>query len=524
MSGSRRWSEPWVVHEDDDLLAVAKPAGVNTHRADVHAQDGMYEWVQRQRPEASLSVLHRLDKVTSGVLVFGKTADANRSLTTQFERRSIAKRYELLTPPASSRPAEQRCDGPIDGAAASTDFVRSGTGPAFERHDAAPHSGRTHQVRLHAEALGMPIAGDVDHGAREAARVFLHARSIGFEHPRGGRAELSVDLPPSFALVESGSASPRGPAARLAVAHEARSTLFDPADTDAYQWVDRHHDGFPELRIERLGRTALVLDYRDGDAELPSGWVDALHGTLDLDAVYHLPKPRGGGGGVARRVSGSGGSRFTVRELGVDYRIDLAASPTSSGLFLDQRETRRELLVSDLDGTTVLNTFAHTGALSVAAALAGAETLTLDLSKHYLDWARDNLRANDVDPEDHDFVYGDALDWMGRFARKGRTFDCVLVDPPTSSTARKGSKRWVVTKDLDRLVSLAASLCAPGGAVYVSTNSRKLTWERFVDHVDAGLDAAGRAGVIEARTLPLDHRSGPGDPPYLKGAWIRLRD
>lgn len=521
MTAARRWSEPWVIHEDDDLLVVAKPAGVNTHRADVHAQDGMYEWVQRQRPGVSLSVLHRLDKVTSGVLVFGKTTDANRSLTEQFENRSVAKRYEILTA-ARGVPSAARCDEPIDGAAASTDFERMKSGTAFDRHAATPHSGRTHQVRLHAEALGLPIAGDVDHGGREAARVFLHSRSIEFDHPNGERAAFVADAPPSFAAVAAGDVSARSPAARLLAAHEARAALLDPSDTDAHQWVDRHHDGFPELRIERLGRTALILDYRDGDAEIPSGWVDALHQTLELDAVYHLLKPRVGGGGVARRVSGTGGPRFEVRELGVRYRIDLEASPTSSGLFLDQRETRRELLTSDLSDTTVLNTFAHTGALSVAAALAGAETLTLDLSKHYLDWARDNLRANDLDPDDHDFVYGDALDWMGRFAKKGRTFDRVLVDPPTSSTARKGSKRWVVTKDLDQLVALAAELCAPGGSVYVSTNSRKMTWERFVGQIERGLGVAGRAGVIEARTLPLDHRSGPGDPPYLKGAWIRL--
>lgn len=521
MTAARRWSEPWVVHEDDDLLVVAKPAGVNTHRADVHAQDGMYEWVQRQRPDGSLSILHRLDKVTSGVLVFGKTADANRALTKQFEDRTVAKHYELLTA-TSGGSSTARSDEPIDGAAASTDFERVRSGKAFDRHVASPHSGRTHQVRLHAEALGLPIAGDVDHGGREAARVFLHARSIEFDHPNGERTTFVADVPPSFDAIAAGAVSARGPAARLLAAHEARVALFDPNDTDAYQWVDRHHDGFPDLRIERLGRTALILDYRDGDAELPSGWVDALHETLDLDAVHHLPKPRGGGGGVARRVSGTGGPRFGVRELGVQYRIDLEASPTSSGLFLDQRETRRDLLSSDLDGKTVLNTFAHTGALSVAAALAGAETLTLDLSKHYLDWARDNLRANDLDPEDHDFVYGDALDWMARFAKRGRTFDRVLVDPPTSSTARKGSKRWVVTKDLDQLVSLAAELCSPGGSVYVSTNSRKMTWERFVGQVERGLHSAGRIGVIEPRTLPLDHRSGPGDPPYLKGAWIRL--
>lgn len=515
-------AEPWVVHEDRHLLVVSKPAGVNTHRADVHAQDGMYEWVQRQRPADTLSILHRLDKVTSGVLVFGKTAEANRSLTRQFTDRAITKSYVLLAA-TDDRRSTLRCDEPIDGAPASTSFERVADGGAHHRYAASPHSGRTHQVRLHARALGLAITGDAEHGGPEAARVFLHAERIEFEHPEGGRAHHAVPAPPSFDLVGAGKTSPVGPRARLTAAHESRAALFDPADTDAYQWVDRQHDGFADLRVERLGSVALVIDYRENSGDLPAGWIDALHDTLPLDGVFVQHRPRRGGG-LARRVSGDADPQFDVRELGVTYGIDLEASATSSGLFVDQRETRRELLSMPLAGKSVLNAFAHTGALSVAAAIAGAETLTLDLSKHYLEWARDNLRRNALDPGDHDFIYGDALEWMSRLAKKGRRFDVVIVDPPTSSTSRKGSKRWTVGRDLHDLVHRALALCAAGGVVYVSTNSRKLSWSAFHDHVERGLATVGRRGAVEPRTLPLDHRSGPGDPAYLKAAWIRMVD
>lgn len=523
MTGTTRWSEPWVVHEDDHVLVVSKPAGVNTHRADEHAQDGMHEWVQRQRPGSSLSILHRLDKVTSGILVFGKSVTANRAMAGQFEDRSITKTYDMITS-ADDAPAVAHADQPIGGASASTDFERRTSGPVHHRYVARPHSGRTHQVRLHADSLGLPITGDVDHGGREAPRVFLHAGSIAFDHPEGGRREYAAPTPPSFADLLAGRGSPLGPGARLVAAHEARVALFDPTDTDAYQWVDRHHDGFAHLRIERLGRVALVLDYHDARTDLPDGWVDALHQTLELDGIYLQHRPRGGGGGAAVRVSGDADPRFEVSELGVRYRIDLEASATSSGLFLDQRETRRELLTMPLEGKTVLNAFAHTGALSVAAALAGAETLTLDLSKHYLDWARENFRSNGLDPGAHDFMYGDALEWMPRLEKKGRTFDVVLVDPPTSSTARKGSKRWTVGRDLDDLVGRAAALCSPGGTLYVSTNFRKMQPAAFVDALERGLRQAGRNGTVDTRTLPLDHRTGAGDPPYLKAAWVRLSD
>ena len=139
--------------------------------------------------------------------------------------------------------------------------------------------------------------------------------------------------------------------------------------------------------------------------------------------------------------------------------------------------------------------FAHTGSLSVAAARAGAETLTLDLSKRYLAWARDNFRANDIDPDDHDFIYGDALGWMDRLAKRGRTFDLVLVDPPsTSTTGKRGRTRWVAERDLHELVERGARLTAAGGTLFVSTNLRRMPWPRFLDHLEWGLTAAGRAG------------------------------
>ena len=506
--------------EDDHLLAVAKPAGVNTHRADAHAQDGMVEWVQRQRPSASLSVLHRLDKATSGVLLFGKSTAANRSLAAQFSGRTVTKRYELLVARNDQHAPQVRSRQPIDGAEADTDLEREAVGPTFERWSARPRTGRTHQVRVHATATGLPILGDSEHHGAPAARLFLHAASLSIEHPSNGALDLAVERPASFDQVLTGT-DPTSPALAAAVAHEARALLFDQGETDAYLWVDRHHDGFPGTRVERLGDVARVLRY--DDSPIPGEWLDAWTSALPLSAVYEQAKPRGGGAGPARLVSGRPCARFTVRELGARYLVDLTASATSSGLFLDQRETRRELLGMDLAGRTVLNTFAHTGSLSVAAALAGAQTLTLDLSKHYLDWAAENLRANDLDPTDHDAVYGDAMDWLERFAKRRRTFDVVLVDPPSSSTARKrGGRRWVVDRDLHALVERAVRVTAAGGRLYVSTNLHRMTWPTFLDQLEAGIAAAGRTGSISTRTLPLDHRSGPGDPPYLKAAWVRL--
>src|ERR1700757_328651 len=89
---------PCVIFEDEHLLAVNKPAGWNTHAPSPYAGEGIYDWLRHREPRwASLAIIHRLDKETSGVLVFSKSAVANRSLTDQFTRRAVQKRYLFLT-------------------------------------------------------------------------------------------------------------------------------------------------------------------------------------------------------------------------------------------------------------------------------------------------------------------------------------------------------------------------------------------------------------------------------------------
>src|ERR1700690_140990 len=89
---------PCVIFEDEHLLVVHKPAGWNTHAPGPHAGEGIYDWLRHREPRwATLAILHRLDKETSGVLVFGKTPLANRSLTEQFTDRRVRKKYLLLT-------------------------------------------------------------------------------------------------------------------------------------------------------------------------------------------------------------------------------------------------------------------------------------------------------------------------------------------------------------------------------------------------------------------------------------------
>ena len=485
--------EPLVLFEGDHLLAVNKPAGVNTHAPDQFALEGLHEWLQRRHQP--LAIHHRLDKETSGVLVFGKSASANRSLTEQFEQKTVRKTYLFLTTAAPpSKPL--RVSSPIDGKPAATSFEPAGRCGCFALIRATPETGRTHQIRLHAAQNGFAVAGDAlyEKPTTPLPRLMLHAASLELRHPQTGQTlRLEAPTPATFSDPDW-----------LTAAREFRSLLFDPADTNACRLVSGAADGFPDAMVDRYGNRLLAQWYAQPNPALREAFAveKLVERSMEKQPTGETASPE---------------SRFEIIENGLKFLISLDAG-YSTGLFLDQRENRRRLLTSDLRGKTVLNTFAYTCAFSVAAARAGATVTSLDLSKRYLDWGRDNFRLNDINPEAHDFIYGDCFDWLARLAKKGRRYDIVLLDPPTFSTVKKG-RPFSAEKDYAKLVALAEPLVKAGGTLFCSTNARSLSPQRFMDAIQRG---AIRARRMEFATQPFDFRVAAGEKPYLKTVWAEL--
>ena len=158
---------PCIIFEDDDLLVVHKPAGWNTHAPAPHAGEGIYDWLKNREPRwASLAIIHRLDKETSGVLVFGKTPRANKSLTEQFTQHRVRKKYLLLTDRAvpekeftvrtpllrvgekyASQPGGEMAETKFKLVTDSKFAVKTA---GLKLVDVSPLTGRTHQIRVHA--------------------------------------------------------------------------------------------------------------------------------------------------------------------------------------------------------------------------------------------------------------------------------------------------------------------------------------------------------------------------------------
>ena len=202
---------------------------------------------------------------------------------------------------------------------------------------------------------------------------------------------------------------------------------------------------------------------------------------------------------------------FIIRENGICYEISFQ-SGYSQGIFLDQRDNRAEVRQRMKPGLRLLNTFAYTGAFSAAAAMAGAETTTLDLSQPYLDWARRNLCHNSLDPSAHHFCKGDTFHWLRRFAKQGRRFDGIVLDPPTFSRDDKG-KVFRVENDYGELAALAAGILAPDGWLLCCTNSRGITPAAFERQIAAALPRPTKA---RHAPMPPDFT----DTPYLKSLWL----
>ena len=202
---------------------------------------------------------------------------------------------------------------------------------------------------------------------------------------------------------------------------------------------------------------------------------------------------------------------FLIRENGLHFEISFQAG-YSQGIFLDQRENRAEVRRRLQPGQLLLNTFAYTGAFSLAAASAGAQTTTLDLSQPYLDWTRRNFSHNSLDPAAHHFCKGDTFHWLRRFAKQGRKFDAIILDPPTFSRDESG-RIFRVEHDFGALVALALDVLAPGGWLLCSTNCRSLSAADFTRQI---LSASRRLLKTRPAPMPADFTADA----YLKSVWV----
>lgn len=336
-----------------------------------------------------------------------------------------------------------------------------------------------------------------------------------------------------------------GLAERIAAALARRGPLLREPMRTAVRWLNGAGDGVPGLHVDALADDrAVELVVHVDEAVIGVASATVVAALLTAAAAAAQPPPRAIWWKPLRRdvrraakeqllpeqvhgeaIASRDGPEFPVREGELRFLVR-PREGYSHGLFLDQRDNRRQLQewLARRTQPAVLNTFAYTCSFSVAAARAGARTTSVDLSARYLEWGRRNFAANGLDEAAHEFAKADALDWLEIAVKRGRRFDAIVLDPPTFSTSKQRGT-FQVERDYATLAELALRVAAPAALLLCSHNQKTFHGAALAERLRAAARAAGRRiAQLEPFAPPPDFPGAPAENPAARGAWVTLAE
>jgi len=301
--------------------------------------------------------------------------------------------------------------------------------------------------------------------------------------------------------------------------------LFEPRGTDCYRIFNRSIGGIP-LLIDRYGNSLHITQLEEEnpeDSDLSEEQIRRIAGALYtpenrviLKSREKLSEHR------QHRPLDQTEERFSVRENGLEFLVNLT-DYIDTGLFLDHRNTR-QMVREESFGKRVLNLFSYTGSFSVYAAAGGADSITtVDLSATYLDWAKENFKANDFLPGMFEFVQADVFSFLKEANKEHRKWDLIILDPPTFSNSRKMERVLDIQKDHEEILRACAPLLSKDGAILFSTNfskfrisSREMSdWFRM-EEITGQTSGEDFAGKHAHRCWRITHLPG-GHRPHRTG-------
>lgn len=290
---------------------------------------------------------------------------------------------------------------------------------------------------------------------------------------------------------------------------------FEAGGTDAYR-LCTIADGW----VERFGRDILVsFKNQSGREQLATEfflWAEAMDFNTRRIFERFLPK-RNEEREAPKLIRGdsNSSSRTIVMERGLHYEIDFSGG-YSVGLFVDQRENRS--FVRKATPERALNCFAYTCSFSVAAAVAGARTVSVDLSQKSLERGRQNFALNNLPVTGHQFIAEDVFEVLPRLARKGKKFDLIVLDPPTFSRSHRG-KTFKVQSNFESLLGEALEVAGRDARILLSTNCATLNERGLEVMARFCLKASRRAGTFHSEPRPRDFPPASG----ANSIWLTLR-
>ena len=514
-----------IVYEDNDWLAVNKPTGLSTHAA--RAGDmGMAEWLGLHQGR-QLYICSRLDKGTSGILIFAKNKGVSRSAESIHEQLQAEKTYHFVSNKSykgqKKGDLSWQVDEPLDGKECSTQFRLVQSGNGYYCYEAIIERGRTHQIRRHAALSGVPLVGDDTYSGQSFGRLCLHCSTLRWP---GIEDEIAAEFPDSFSLLIEGA---NGLVVESALCWERR--LGWPAlVSNSYRLIHRGELTLP-VSIDLYDSSLSITGFSESLSSRQ------LQKKLEPVLEYLGSKIHWRGALLRQHVQNphqkklihdviSWGEKIPEQVIAREHDSLFAVNINDSqhlGLFLDQRDSRRRV-GREAKSRRVANLFSFTCSFSVAALTGGAEVVfSVDLAGSALQRGKDNFAINGLDQSGRGkFIKEDVCKWLNRQERKYSAnpddysfWDLIICDPPVFASSGKG-RGFHVEKQWPELVRQVRLILADNGKALFANNHRSGSSAYYLKELE------DHFSTVMQLTPPLDFPRIENQPEHVRIYWCEV--
>ncbi|OKL35681.1 class I SAM-dependent rRNA methyltransferase [Domibacillus mangrovi] len=314
---------------------------------------------------------------------------------------------------------------------------------------------------------------------------------------------------------------------KIEIALKQRQHLFNDPGTTAFRVFNGEGDGVGGLIIDYYAGFYVIHWYSLGIYSFREDILAAMKEKVDYIGIYEKKRFDQKGKYIEDDdfVAGERGEfPIIVKENGVNFAVDLNDG-AMTGIFLDQRDVRKAIRERYSKDAEMLNMFSYTGAFSVCSALGGAKkTTSVDVANRSRAKTIEQFEVNDLRAGEHEIVVDDVFQYFKYAARKKRTFDLVVVDPPSFAKTKK--RTFSAAKDYIKLLKETIDLTKNNGVIVASTNSSAVDLKRFKGFIKDACKEKGVAySILEQYTLPDDFRTIDEFPEgqYLKVLFIKIK-
>ncbi|MDR5585956.1 MULTISPECIES: class I SAM-dependent rRNA methyltransferase [Clostridium] len=312
---------------------------------------------------------------------------------------------------------------------------------------------------------------------------------------------------------------------KLRNAFSKRMKLYHSKDTNAFRVFNGSGDGIGGLTIDYFDEYYLITWYSKGIYAFKEYIIKSIKSLVSFEGIYEKKRFEDNGMVVDEDSYYCGQKApepLVVKENNVNFAIYLNDG-AMVGVFLDQKDVRKSIKNTYSNGKRVLNTFSYTGAFSMAAAMGGAITTSVDLAGRSLKKTIENFELNKIDLNNHEIIVEDIFHYFKEAKKDNKKFDLVILDPPSYATSKDNT--FSAASNYKDLVKSAIDVTEDEGVIVCSTNCSTFNMDKFKKFIDkAFVESNKKYFILEEHTLPEDFAVSDKYPEgdYLKVVFVKV--